>query len=83
MNQTTTMEQATSVEHPMFKAMTALLVGIGVSSWADFAQMVAALYTVLLVGEWIWKHSIRGFCERRGWVKRLRRRREDTIDERS
>lgn len=42
---------------------------IGITSWADFASALAALYTVILLGEWLWKHAIRPLCERKGWIK--------------
>ena len=42
--------------------------------WATIAQMAAAFYTLLLVSEWFWKKLWRPLCERRGWLKPLRRR---------
>lgn len=42
--------------------------------WATIAQMVAALYTMLLMSEWFWKKLWRPFCERRGWIKPMRTR---------
>ena len=42
--------------------------------WATIAQMAAALYTMLLMGEWLWKKLWRPFCERRGWLKPMRTR---------
>jgi hypothetical protein len=42
--------------------------------WATIAQMAAALYTVLLMGEWFWKKLWRPFLERRGWVEPIRHR---------
>lgn len=50
---------------------------VGITSWSDLAAFLAALYSALLLGEWVWKHGIRRFCERRGWVKRRLRRAED------
>lgn len=66
-------EQMT-VEHPFLKAATALLAGFGVSSWSDFAAFVAAVYSMLLVGEWLWKRAGRPFAERQGWIQRRKRR---------
>lgn len=69
------MEQHTSVNHPIAKIVTAWLAGIGVSSWSDFAAMCAATYSVLLIGEWLWKRFGRPYAEARGWVvPRLRRK---------
>ena len=28
---------------------------VGVTSWADFASFIAAIYTTCLLGEWLWK----------------------------
>lgn len=42
--------------------------------WATIAQMAAALYTTLLMGEWFWKKLWRPFLERRGWLKPIRHR---------
>jgi hypothetical protein len=47
---------------------------VAITSWADVASMLAALYTLLLMGEWCWKKFLRPFAERHGWVKRLKRR---------
>lgn len=42
---------------------------IGITSWADFAAFLGAIYTAVLLGEWIWKKVIRPFCIGRGWMK--------------
>jgi hypothetical protein len=31
------------------------LESIGISSWGDFAAMCAAFYSLLLIGEYLWK----------------------------
>jgi hypothetical protein len=31
------------------------LEAIGIGSWGDFAAMLAAFYSLLLIGEWVWK----------------------------
>jgi hypothetical protein len=73
-------DQHSTVTHPIAKFITAWVAAIGVSSWSDFAAMLAAIYTLLLVGEWLWKRVGRPFCEARGWVKRPKRRRDDPQD---
>lgn len=30
---------------------------VGVESWRDGAAMVATFYTLLLIAEWVWKHT--------------------------
>ena len=73
--------QHTSVDHPWWKAATALLASIGIGSWSDFAAMVAAIYSVLLIGEWFWRRFGRSFCESHGWIApRLRRRSDQRAD---
>jgi hypothetical protein len=31
------------------------LEAIGINSWGDLAAMLAALYSLILIGEWCWK----------------------------
>lgn len=50
---------------------------VGVSTWADFASMLAAILSFLFICEWFWKKLIRPFLESRGYVKRKRRRKTD------
>ena len=50
---------------------------VAVTSWADFAAMLAALYTLILICEWVWKKFLRPFSEAKGWVKRTKRRKDD------
>ena len=42
---------------------------VGITSWSDVAAFFAALYSVILVGEWVWKRAIRPFAESKGWLK--------------
>lgn len=70
-------EQHTSVAQPVPKLITAWLAAIGIASWSDFAAMVAAVYSLLLIGEWIWKRFGRPYSERKGWVKPKHRRSTD------
>jgi hypothetical protein len=41
---------------------------VGITTWADFAAFMAAIYSVLLVGEFAWKKMLRPFAEWRGWI---------------
>jgi hypothetical protein len=41
---------------------------VGITSWADAASFLAFVYTLVLLGEWIWKRAGRRFAERRGWI---------------
>jgi hypothetical protein len=65
-----------SVDHPVEKTI-ALWGLIGVSSWADFAALVASVYSVLLIGEWLWKKFLRDWAIAHGLARPLNRRRSD------
>lgn len=69
-------EQMSTVTNPIAKAVT-LWAAVGITSWADFASLLAALYSLILIGEWIWKKWMRPRLEVRGYIKRLKRRAED------
>lgn len=53
--------------------------GVGASmwitTWADVAAVLASIYTLVLLSEWVWKKLLRPFAERRGWIKRNKNRR--------
>lgn len=73
------MEQHTSVTSPGIKIVS-VWAAVGFTSWADVAAFLAALYSALLIGEWLWKRIFRPFGERRGWLKARLRRKNDTSD---
>lgn len=50
---------------------------LGIATWADLAAALAAIYTLCLWGEWLWKRLIRPFAVRRGWLPPALRRKED------
>ena len=70
-----------SVQAPAAKASSAgMLAGLGyagLSSWADIAAFLAGCYSFILICEWFWRKFWRPFLERKGWIKRARRRRTD------
>ena len=49
------MEQHTSVTHPVLKIVTAWAAALGIASWSDLAALLAALYSLILICEWLWK----------------------------
>lgn len=59
--------QSELVAAPVAKAATAWAV-VGVTTWAEFASFLAAIYTLILLGEWAWKRFGRAYAVRRGWV---------------
>lgn len=42
--------------------------------WGTIASIVAVIYTMLPISEWLWKKSIRPFAESRGWISKRKRR---------
>lgn len=48
------MSEEQTVATPVLKIATAWAAA-GVTSWADFASALAAVYTLLLITEWVWK----------------------------
>lgn len=65
------------ISAPALKIGTAWA-AVGITSWSDVAAFLAAVYTTLIMGEWLWKKVGRPFAERRGWVSRRLRRSEDS-----
>lgn len=43
---------------------------VGITSWADAAAFLAALYSLLLVLEFLWKKLARPFLEWRGLIEK-------------
>ena len=41
---------------------------VGVTSWADVAAVLAAVYSALLIIEFAWKKAIKPFLQWRGWL---------------
>lgn len=78
-------QDPTQVSHPIIKGASSLLVGFGtpivmtldnLTKFATFLSIsLAAIYSLLLIIEWWWKHALRPFAESRGWISKSRRRR--------
>lgn len=66
-----------TVAQPAIKIVTAWA-AVGITSWADAASMLAAIYTGLLIFEWWWKKFWRPLFEARGWLKPKKGRSKDT-----
>lgn len=54
---------------------------IGVAQWSDVAAFFAAIYSLLLIVDFIWRKWLRDVFERRGWVSPRRRRRRSDFDD--
>lgn len=57
-----------TIAAPVAKAATAWA-AVGITSWAEFASFLAAMYSLLLIGEWCWKRFLREMLVKRGWLK--------------
>ena len=68
-------ESPNPIHAPVAKAVSANVAAFfALNSWSDVAAVLAALYSVLLIVEWVWKRVARPYAERRGWVKPKPRR---------
>lgn len=61
-------ERHSVIAQPVLKVGTVWAL-IGITSWAEAAAFLGALYSALLIGEWLWKKAIRPLCVIRGWIK--------------
>jgi hypothetical protein len=62
------MNEHSDIAAPMLKVAT-VWAAIGITSWSDMAAFLAAVYSLLLLIEWLWKKVFRPFAVWRGWVK--------------
>lgn len=64
------------IAHPVAKVVTSLgIAGLTANlSLVEWVQIVsgclAALYSALLIAEWMWKRAVRPLALRRGWITR-------------
>lgn len=62
------MNQHDTIDSPVLKVLS-MWAAIGITSWAEFASFMAAMYTMFLMGEWLWKKIFRRVALRKGWIK--------------
>jgi hypothetical protein len=43
------------ISHPVAKGASVGLAWLGGLTWGELASILAAIYTAILIGEWIWK----------------------------
>lgn len=65
------------IQMPVTKVVS-LWALIGVTTWTEAAAFAGFVYSMILIGEWVWKKILRRIAERRGWVKKRRRGPHDT-----
>lgn len=52
--------ESDQIAHPVLKATTAVAAaGIAGYTWSEIAAFLAAVYTAILIGEWLWKRVIK------------------------
>ena len=49
------MNDDTTVSHPILKVASVVAVTIGGLTWGEIAQIMASIYTLCLITEWVWK----------------------------
>lgn len=57
------------VSHPVLKVASAGAAVLAGMTWGELAQMLAALYTMLLMLDWVWKRFGKPFAIHRGWMR--------------
>lgn len=62
------MQDRTEIAAPAAKIVSAWA-AVCLTSWADIASFLAAIYSALLISEWSWKRVLRPFATRKGWIK--------------
>lgn len=62
-------QHSSDVANPVVKVASAWAL-FSITSWGDLAAVLAALYSALLIAEWVWKKLLRPCAERRGWLRR-------------
>lgn len=53
-----------TVAAPVVKVLTAWA-AVGITSWADVASILAAIYTLCLIGEWVYRKFFKSRFKRR------------------
>lgn len=69
-------QDVSAVSAPAAK-VTTVWAAFGLTTWSDIAAAAATAYTALLIVEWLWNKLIRPYAERRGWIARRKRRKDD------
>lgn len=62
------MNDDSKISIPAVKVFSAWA-AFGITSWSDVAALLAALYSLLLIGEWVWKRFGRDIAIRWGLIK--------------
>lgn len=62
------MQENAEIAAPAAKVASAWAL-VGVTSWADMAAFLAAIYSAILISEWCWKRFGRDLAKRWGLVK--------------
>lgn len=57
------------INHPVLKVTSVGLAWLGGMTWGEIASMLAALYTLCMITDWLWKRFGKPLAIRRGWMK--------------
>lgn len=57
------------VSHPVLKVASVGAALLGGMTWGEFAQMLAAIYTLCLIADFMWKRFGKPFAISRGWMR--------------
>lgn len=61
-------DRADVITQPVTKVVT-VWAAVGITTWADLASFLAAMYSIILIGEWAWKKAIKPYLTKRGVIK--------------
>ena len=59
------------IQMPVTKVVS-LWALIGVTTWTEAAAFAGFVYSLILIGEWLWKKAFRRLAERKGWIQKRR-----------
>lgn len=61
------------VQHDVIAHVAVAWVGVifaklGIHTWSDLAAVLASIYTLLMIGDWVWRKWVRKWARKRGWT---------------
>jgi hypothetical protein len=62
------MNDNTQINHPAFKMCSVIFVWMCGMTWGDIASMLAAIYTMCLIVEWLWKKVAKPIAIHNRWI---------------
>ena len=62
------MSDDTTIHHPVLKVVSAVVVTAGGLTWGEIASIMASIYTLCLITEWLWKKLVKPLAIHHGWI---------------